>query len=129
MADGIEIDTADVARLAVDLGRTSAKVLAVVEAVSAKAALNIKNQMVTDASGHETFPHFPRSIGYERRLTLGSVEYEIGPDKNGPQGALGNILYFGTSRDAPVLNLLGPLEAEEPNYLKYLAAAAEGTFE
>lgn len=125
----IDFDTGDLARLTVDLGKVPGKAMAAVEATSAKSALNIKNGMVADATGHEMFPQFPQSISYDRKFTVTGVEYEIGPDKDRPQGPLGNILYFGTSKNAPVLNLLGPLEAEEPAYLAQLAAAAAGTLD
>lgn len=127
----MDFDTSDLARLSVDLGKVPGKAMAAVEAVSAKAALNVKNRMAMDA---ETFvgthaPYFHRAISYDRKLSIGSVEYEIGPDKQRRQGPLGNIFYFGTSQLPPVLSLLAPLEAEEPDYIKYLALAAAGALE
>lgn len=131
--DGIDFDTSAVRKLSEDLGKASGKVFAAVEAVTAKAALNVKTNMARDA---ETFagshaPHFHRSISYDRKLTIGSVAYEIGPDKSrrGAQGALGNILYFGTSKNSPVLNLTAGLEEEAPNFIAHLAIAAAGVLE
>lgn len=126
--DGVHFDTGALARLNVELGRVPGKAVGAIDAASAKGALNIKNQMAAEASGHAMFPAFPASITYDRRPTFGSIAYEVGPDKTKRQGALGNILYFGTSRNAPVLNLLGPLEAETPNYVAAVLAAATGAF-
>lgn len=123
-------DTAEVRKLSQDLGRASAKVVPAVHAVVRKGADNIKRDMVAEATaGSDTgyYRAFPHSITYDMRATLGAIEYQIGPDKLLPQGALGNILYFGTSKNAPELNLLGPLEREEPNFMAALLAAAEGT--
>lgn len=120
----IDFDTSDLIRLSVDMGKMPGKAVAGIEAVAAKAALNIKNGLAAEATGHPMFPQFASAISYDRKLAIGSVEYEIGPDKQRPAGALGNILYFGTSKNAPVLNLMGPLEAEEPNFIKYLELVA-----
>ncbi|HKS46348.1 MAG TPA: hypothetical protein VJT49_14805 [Amycolatopsis sp.] len=87
-----------------------------------RGALNIKNGMRADASGHRKFIHFPRSISYDM---TGDLEAEIGPDKALIQGALGNLLYFGTSRTAGVLDINGPLNREVPRMMDAIADVAE----
>lgn len=65
------------------------------------------------ASGIGHAPHYPRSITYdvESRITAAGhgagVRAEIGPDKDRTQGALGNILEYGTVNNAPYAHL-GP---------------------
>lgn len=61
--------------------------------------------------GHKYLPQYPASITYDVRGGLVSIEGEIGPDKDRPQGALGNILEFGTAKNAPIEHL-GPALAE-----------------
>lgn len=127
-SDGIDFDTGDLIKLSVDMGRTPVVTAAAARAVVQKGSLNIKNQMISEATsvlGSGSARYFPQSITYETRELATSATGIIGPDKARVQGALGNLLYFGTSRDAPVLNLLGPLEAEEPRFIAALLAAAE----
>jgi hypothetical protein len=90
-----------------------------------KGALNIKRTMQDDARGIGHAPHFPDSITYETRDRPWGAEGEIGPDKDRRQGALGNILYFGTSKNGPVRNISTGLDAEAPRFEKALADAAE----
>lgn len=125
MADGIRVDDSEVRRLGADLGRIPAKTVPAVDAVMRKGANNVKETMRADASGHPTFAHFPRSISYDRKLGTG-IEYEIGPDKDRPQGALGNLLYFGSSKNAPVLDIDHGLTEEAPKLEKHLGQVVSG---
>lgn len=88
-----------------------------------KGAVNIKNGLRADAANGGSYKHFNRSISYDE--INGGLGAEIGPDKSLIQGALGNILYFGTSKNAPVLNLEGPLNQETPRFENALADIAE----
>lgn len=90
--------------------------------VVSKGALNIKNGLRDDAKSSGHYKHFHRSISYDM---IDDLKAEIGPDKDRIQGALGNILYFGTSKNAPVLNLNGPYEREEPRFRLALINVAE----
>lgn len=127
MGDGVEFDMLELRKFAQDLAvAASADLSGEVRKSMSKGALNIKNQLTQEASGHGTFPHFPRSISYDFLNTRGGVEVEIGPDKARPQGPLANILYFGTSKNGPVLpdpNIA--LEREVPNQERALREIAE----
>lgn len=75
-------------------------------------------------------PHLPAyaaSITYDIAthpgLRAASVEAEIGPDKERAQGALGNILEYGTSHNAPIPHLQPALDAEAPHFERVLADA------
>ena len=61
--------------------------------------------------GHKYLPRYPTSISYDVRRTVEGVEAEIGPDKGRAQGALGNILEFGTVKNGPLPHLGPALEA------------------
>ncbi|MFF4600558.1 hypothetical protein [Amycolatopsis sp. NPDC001319] len=118
-----EVDMSQVDRLADDLEAIAEKAAPKVKKVVEKGAVNIKNGMRQDATGHPTFRYFPGSISYD--VTDGGMGAEIGPDKNLVQGALGNLLYFGTSRTAGVLDINRPLNEETPRFADALADVAE----
>lgn len=119
----MSVDWSQVERLADDLEFDAEAVRKKVPPVVRKGALNIKNDMRQDASGHPTYRYFPRSITYDEiKDGLGA---EIGPDKSLVQGALGNLLYFGRSNTAGVLNINPPLDKEAPRFERALADVAE----
>lgn len=93
--------------------------------VLSKAALNVKNDARKKASGIRHAPAYPRSIGYDIdwQGTLGRAE--VGPDKDKRQGALGNILEYGTVKNAPLAHLGPALDYEAPNFEKYLGQLGE----
>lgn len=70
-------------------------------------AAKVKASARSRASGYRHLPRYPYSITYDTKLTPVSVEAEIGPDKGLTQGPLGNIVEFGTSKNAPIPHL-GP---------------------
>lgn len=118
----VRMDVVGVTKLAADLGMAGPAVVPLARAVVERSALAVKNGMARDARGHQHFPSFPNSITYDVR----GLSAEIGPDKNRRQGALGNILYFGTSKNAPVLNIGAALEREAPNFERLLGDATRG---
>lgn len=121
------IDFSEVTALATDLGRASKEVEREADRVLERGALGVKEAMAEDAqsrhSGHAK--HFHRSISYDRRYGVGRMSYEIGPDKSRRQGALGNILYFGTANNAPTLDIEVGLIAEEPKLLSEMGKMLE----
>lgn len=52
-------------------------------------------------SGLAHAPAYPRSISYDLTIKVEGVEVEIGPDKSMPQGALGNLIEFGSAHNPP----------------------------
>jgi hypothetical protein len=118
----MDIDFSQVDRLADDLLEVPEETRPRFRAVISKGALNIKNEMRAEAANAGHYKHFNRSISYD--LT-GEFEAEIGPDKALIQGALGNILYFGTSKNAPVLDINGPLNREGPRTVDAIGDVAE----
>lgn len=124
----IRMDASEVNTLAADLGKIPARTVPAVTAVVTKGAQNVKEQMRDEAESGGTTRHFSRSISYDVSGGLGGVEAKIGPDKERTQGALGNLLYFGTSTQGPVLDIQGPLTAEEPKFEKELGNAIERSF-
>jgi hypothetical protein len=118
----MSIDFSQVEKLADDLEEVPEEQRPKFRGVVEKGALNVKNGMQRDAQNAGHYKHFSRSISYDMTADYSA---EIGPDKGRIQGALGNILYFGTSKNAPVLDINGPLHKEEPRLADFIADAAE----
>ena len=116
----VSMDVSEVGRLAADLGKAGPAVVPLARAVVEKGALNVKNGMARDATGIGHAPAFPRSITYDVR----GLSAEIGPDKGRRQGALGNILAFGTSKNAPVWDHTAAIRREEPFFMQHLQRVA-----
>lgn len=93
-----------------------------VRAVVAKGALNIKNDWRGRSSGLAHAPRYPYSIGYDTDVLAGSVRAVIGPDKDKPQGALGNLIEFGSAKNPPHNDGGQALQAEEPRFVAAIEA-------
>ena len=123
-----EMDVSELRKLEVDLGAGAVAALEDVRKVVQLGALKIKRGMQSDATGHRYAPAFPSSITYDTKIGAAYVEAEIGPDKDRPQGALGNILYFGTANNGPVIgDLTAPLRREAPIVADFAAQVAART--
>jgi hypothetical protein len=123
------IDMSEVMDLAHDLGKIPGRLVNEVDAVVKKAADNVKKDMVNYAQfsvGGGYAKHFPRSISYDRAAKFGEIAYEVGPDKGRTQGALGNLLYFGSANNAPVLDIEVGINDEAPKFEKHLGDLVEG---
>lgn len=116
----------DINSLAFDLGRGAAAALTAARAVVQKGALNIKRDAQAFSSGLAHAPLYPQSITYDTEILATSVRAEIGPDKGKPQGALGNILEYGTSNNPPFAHLGPALDREGPAFERYLGDIAKG---
>ncbi len=102
-----------------------AKLAKLVGPVVTKGALNIKNDWRRRWSGIGHAPAVPYSITYDIKALGSRLEAEIGPDKSRRQGALGNILEFGTVNNAPRPGGLPALQAEEPKFVQNISELPE----
>jgi len=127
--DGIDVDMVQVKALADELGGVGARVRPAVKAVITKGALNIKNaarDAILADTRHVFVKQYPYSITYDVSVGAGAVvSAEIGPDKDKPQGALGNLLEFGSSKNAPIPHLVPAWEAEIDNTEMWIGKAGE----
>ncbi|PJN24061.1 hypothetical protein [Kitasatospora sp. CB02891] len=118
---GLEALTADLARSAADVDRRAQQVVS-------KGALNIKNDWRANAAAtagrHARL--YPMSIGYDLTAVPGiGVSAEIGPDKSKAQGPLGNLLEFGSVKNAPHNDGGRALAAEMPRFTAAVEALGE----
>lgn len=97
-----------------DLGEFEPHLVPRVHAVVKKAALNIKNDWRDTWSGHSYIKPLARSVSFDMMPSFKAIKAEIGPDKDRPQGALGNIIEFGTLNNAPIPGGLQALMKEVP---------------
>lgn len=65
------------------------------------------------------------SITFDITRGLGSVKAEIGPDKQIGAGPLGNLIEFGSSKNAPIPGGLPAAEAQEPKFERALGELGE----
>lgn len=107
---------AETEALAADLVAAPARLMAGLPAVVSKGALNIKNDWRASASGLKHAPQYPNSINYDISASPDGTSAEIGPDKDKPQGPLGNLLEFGSANNAPHLDGQRALDAEAPRF-------------
>ena len=122
----IEFDASELDRLAVSIGKAEVKAAAGMYEVAKKAGVNVKNGMAEDARGIKHAPRFPDSITFDIYPGgLRTVVVEVGPDKDRKQGALGNLLYFGSSNNAPVRDIGKALRDEAPRLERALLDLGE----
>ncbi|MFD7609717.1 hypothetical protein [Streptomyces sp. NPDC059828] len=116
---GIRFDTSDVRRLERHLARVVPRAQRDAHSVLVRGALNIKNDWRANAraTAGSHGKHYPRSIGYDIwPFTRDVTVAVIGPDKGGPQGALGNLLEYGSVKNPPHNDGGRALAAELPRF-------------
>lgn len=108
----------DLEHLASDLASSPERVMREVSAVVSKGSLNIKNQLIQEASTSPSFRSVARSIGYDLNVDGNSAEGLIGPQKerDGAAGLLG--AYWGWSKGGggSLPDPINALEAEAANF-------------
>jgi hypothetical protein len=117
----IIVNSTDLARLAVDMGKIPVRTVTAAASVIRSTAAEVEAGMRKDFSGHRHARQIPRAVN----STVRGLSAEVGVDKRGPQGPLGNILAFGTSKNAPVVNHRAALDRAMPGFVAALGAAAD----
>ena len=123
----LRVDHADLDRWSVTLDKAISEMPDEVTKVVARGALNIKRGAQERSSGLAHAPAYPRSITYDLWQGFRGPTAEIGPDKSRRQGALGNILEYGTVKNAPIPHIQPAADEELPRFEKALEdLAAKG---
>ncbi|WP_405019553.1 hypothetical protein OHV05_24455 [Kitasatospora sp. NBC_00070] len=113
-------DTSELGILSARIARAGAEIEREAAAVVARGALNIKNDWRANArqTAGRHARIYPASIGYDLHpLPGGGARAVIGPDKDLPQGPLGNILEYGSASSPPHNDGGRAFLAEEPRFL------------
>jgi hypothetical protein len=120
-------DIRELVRLAVAFERSIPEAESAMVASVTRGAFNIKrdwrDNARTSAGRHARL--YPNSISYDVTPIPGGATAEIGPDKDKPQGALGNLLEFGSVNNQPHNDGGRALQAEEPRFTAQVAAITE----
>ncbi|MGW1134559.1 hypothetical protein [Streptomyces griseoluteus] len=125
---GAQFDMSDVRALQRHLARSIPRIRRDARAVTMRGAMNIKNEWRSNAraSSGRHAPAYPGSVGFDL-ASYGPdiVMATIGPDKGARQGALGNLLEYGSSKNPPHRDGGRALDAEEPRFEAQMALLAE----
>lgn len=124
MAENIRADASEVHDLAKVLANAAGVAPATARAIVKRGAQQIKMDAQRRVTGLKHAPAYPRAITYDTHETLTSAWAEIGPDKDKRQGALGNLLEFGSPTSAPHPHMAPAAAAEEPKFAKAIEDAA-----
>jgi hypothetical protein len=122
----VSIDLSGLTSLSSVIAASGGVLHADARAIVVRGALNIKNDWranaAASAGAHARL--YPASISYDVHEVPGAIEAEIGPDKEKPQGPLGNLLEYGSAHNPPHNDGGRALEAEEPRFEAAAAALA-----
>jgi hypothetical protein len=100
-----------------------------IEAVVKRAALNVKRDWQANAreSAGRAAPAYPRSITFDDPQRKGAtIEAEVGPDKDRRQGALGNLIEYGSVNNPPNNDGRRAAEVELPRFAAALSKTVAG---
>jgi hypothetical protein len=130
MPDGYSIDSSELDKLAADLGKVPARSGRNLRKAIEVTARNIKDAWRDNATGMAHAPAFPHSITYDiegsgNSGTGSRLEAEIGPDKDRAQGALGNLIEYGSIHNSPQGLGHGALQANEADFEKGIDRAID----
>lgn len=105
MSDTIVFDFSELDQLAADLGEVPTNAGRYVRQAVEVSARNVRDDWRENLQGLAHAPALPYAVTYDIAVLQGfgqSVcKAEIGPDKERPQGALGNFTEFGSVHNAP----------------------------
>jgi len=121
----LNIDTSELKRAGIDLGRIGAKGVDAIEPVMKRAAQNIKANMQEAFSRSRHFRQIAQDVSYDRTGNFTStLGYEIGPTPPGDSGSLAGIaVEGGANGGGGTVDVQPALDAEIPNLEKYIGEA------
>jgi hypothetical protein len=120
----VRFDTRDVRRLERHLARAIPRARRDARKVLMRGAMNVKRDWRANAraSSGRHAPMYPNSVGFDiANYGPDIVAATIGPDKGAPQGALGNLLEYGSVHNPPHRDGGRALDSEEPRFEAQMA--------
>lgn len=121
----VEVDTSGLAGLAQDLRLGYREAAADARRELGRSARRVRDDWRKAWAGIGHAPHLAAAVTYEVRVNRMGVVAEIGPDKSRPQGALGNIIEFGTAKNGPIPGGGPATRAEEPRLIAAVERLAD----
>ena len=115
------LDSSEVHALAGQMRMAPARAMLALAPVAHTAGNKMKSGLRSQARGHRRLAGLPAGISYEVDVTPTQVKVEAGWFNPTGQGHLENIAAFGTSRNAPVMDIMQPLNAEVPAFMRWVA--------
>lgn len=121
MPDGHELD-----RLALDLAVAPLKVMTALVPVAHRAGNKMKSGLRAGATGHRRLGGLAQGISYTLEVSPTEVSVAAGWFNPTGQGHLENIAVVpsGGARNAPVMDINAPLNAEVRPFMRWAAKAA-----
>lgn len=119
-------DISGLNELIADLTDAPRKVQRGVDRVVDTGAKRMRDDWRQRASGSRHAPLYPKSITADSEWKRGAYVAEVGPDKSLPQGALGNLLTFGSVNNPPSGDDIAVADAEAPKFEKAMTDLADG---
>lgn len=120
MADRFSVHS-DFSKLAADVGTATVWAEEYLRKALSVTARNVRDTARKNATGMAHATAFPYSITYD----VGATGAEIGPDKDRPQGALGNLIEYGSVNNPPQGIMHGALQANEADFERGIDRAVE----
>ncbi len=118
---GERIETGELKKWQHDLDEVLVQAPDRVRGVVQRAAFQIKKDAQSRVQGLKHAPAYPFSISYDTRELAGpAFVAEIGPDKDKRQGALGNLLEYGSVKNAPRPHMAPAADAQKPKFERAL---------
>jgi hypothetical protein len=127
VSDGISIDFSEIDQLSAALDRVPATAGKYLRSAIEFTSKEIDKDWTKEAQGMEHAPAFPHSITYDvatfQGFGVSVLQSDIGPDKDRPQGALGNLIEYGSINNPPQGLGHGALQRNEADFIKGLGIA------
>lgn len=114
--DRIGFDGHDLDYVITSLDEASAVLPAETTKVVGKGALNIKNGARKRVRGLKHARRYPSAIDYDLYTTGRGAIADVGANKDKPQGALGNLLEYGSVNNPPHPHIRPAAEEEMPRF-------------
>jgi hypothetical protein len=115
-------DVGELNNLSAELARGGAIAAIAGLAAVERSAVNVRTTAQKLAPFGPRTAFYPASITYDVDVELTGIIAEIGPDKDKPQGPLGNIFEYGTSEVAAQAHIGPAVDIESPNFYRAVGA-------
>jgi hypothetical protein len=116
--DRIGFDGSELAYVVTSMDRATAVAAAETAKVVEKGAIQIRDGARRRVTGLKHAPRYPNSIDYDLYVTGWGAIADVGANKDKPQGALGNLIEYGSVNNAPRPHIRPAADEEMPRFAK-----------